>query len=120
MRDHTQLKVFELADRLVLQIYRATCDFPKNEQFGLQSQMRRAAVSAAANIVEGCARSSEAEYLRFLEIAYGSARELQYQVTLCERLGFIDVPTAKQLKNECSSSTRSLNGLIRSLRRQPK
>jgi len=91
MRDHTRLKVFSMADQLALSVYRETRQFPDTERFGLQSQVRRAAVSVAANIVEGCARSSQAEYLRFLDIAYGSARELQYELDLCLRLGFIDI-----------------------------
>ena len=74
MRDHTKLRAFELADEVVLLIYRATREFPKEEMYGLTSQMRRAAVSVPSNIVEGCARESQAEYLRFLEIAFGSLR----------------------------------------------
>ena len=78
MRDHTKLRAFELADEVVLLIYRATREFPEEEIYGLTSQMRRAAVSVPSNIVEGCARESQAEYLRFLEIAFGSLRELHY------------------------------------------
>ena len=73
MRDHTKLRAFELADEVAVLIYRATRGFPKEEIYGLTSQMRRAAVSVPSNIVEGCARESQAEYLRFLEIAFGSA-----------------------------------------------
>ena len=75
MRDHTKLRAFELADALVLNVYRATRGFPDDEKFGLTSQLRRAAISIASNIVEGAARSSLPEYVRFLEIAYGSAKE---------------------------------------------
>ena len=75
MRDHTKLRAFELADEVVMLIYRATRAFPKDEIYGLTSQMRRAAVSVPSNIVEGCARESQAEYLRFLEMAFGSLRE---------------------------------------------
>jgi len=78
MRDHTKLRAFELADDLVVIIYKVTKGFPKEEMYGLTSQMRRAAISVASNIVEGCARESKIEYLRFLEIAFGSIRELHY------------------------------------------
>lgn len=85
MRDHTQLRAFELADEVAMLVYRVTAGFPKEELFGLTSQIRRAAVSVPSNIVEGCARASEAEYLRFLNIAFGSLRELHYQLNLSKR-----------------------------------
>jgi four helix bundle protein len=88
MRDHTRLKAFGLADEVVLLIYQATGQFPEQEKYGLVSQMRRAAVSIPSNIVEGCARESQAEYIRFLEIAFGSLRELHYQFDLSQRLGY--------------------------------
>ena len=116
MRDHTKLRVFELADRLVVRIYRSTANFPSTERFGLQAQIRRAAVSIPANIVEGCARSTQAEYLRFIEISYGSARELQYELALSSRLGFLDEKSAEHLHRECTGLARALNGLLRSLR----
>jgi len=82
MRDHTKLRAFELADELAVLIYQVTKELPKEEVYGLISQMRRAAVSVPSNIVEGCARESQSEYLRFLEIAFGSLRELHYQYGL--------------------------------------
>ena len=72
MRDHTKLRAFQLADEVALLIYRATRKFPKEEAYGLTSQMKRVAVSVPSNIVEGCACESQTEYLRFLEIAFGS------------------------------------------------
>jgi four helix bundle protein len=90
MRDHSKLRAFELADEVAILIYHVTRTFPKDEMFGLCSQMRRAAVSVPSNIVEGCARESQIEYNRFLEIAFGSLRELHYQFGLSIRLGYIN------------------------------
>ena len=81
MRDHRRLRAFDLADQVALETYRLTKSFPKEEVYGLIAQLLRAAVSIPSNIVEGCARESRAEYLRFLEISFGSARELGYQAS---------------------------------------
>jgi four helix bundle protein len=116
MRDHTKLRAFELADQLALLIYQVTRSFPKDELFGLTSQMRRAGVSVASNIVEGCARSSQADFVRFLEISYGSARELEYQVSLAARLGYFDAQKIDEVKSVCVETSKVLNGLIRSFR----
>ena len=89
MHDHTRLRAFELADEVVVLVYQTTAGFPKEELFGLTSQIRRAAVSVPSYIVEVCARDSEADYLRFLNIAFGSLRELHYQLNLSKRLGFL-------------------------------
>ena len=117
MRDHGKLKAFELADDLAVRVYRATAGFPKAEQYGLTAQMRRAAVSAASNIVEGCARSTEAEYLRFLDIAFGSIRELEYQLSLACRLGYIQAAEHTLLHSKAVEAAKVLGGLIRSFRR---
>lgn len=117
MRDHFKLRAFELADQLALEIYRSTSAFPTDERFGLTSQLRRAAVSVASNIVEGCARESLQEYLRFLDIAYGSAREVEYQVSLATRLGFLQAPVAERLAALSTETCKVLNGLVRSLRK---
>jgi four helix bundle protein len=81
--------VFVWADELVLEIYQATQRFPRSEQFGLQAQLRRAAISVATNIVEGSARRSAREYGNFLNIALGSASEARYLVDLSGRLRFL-------------------------------
>ena len=73
-RDHRKLRVFTLADCLVVDVYRASSGFPASERYGLQSQLRKAAVSSAVNIVEGSARRTDAEYLHFLNIALGLLR----------------------------------------------
>jgi four helix bundle protein len=116
MRDHRRLRAFELADDLVLAVYATTRRFPREEQFGLTSQMRRAAVPIASNIVEGCARNSEAGFLHFLDMAYGSAREAEYQISLAHRLGLIRPEEFNTLNAKCEETAKVLNGLIRSLR----
>ena len=114
MRDHRKLRAFELADQLTLLIYKVTASFPREEQFGLTSQMRRAAVSIPSNIVEGCARDSSADYLRFLNIAFGSLREVEYQASLANRLGYLaDFQSLEALITE---TCKVLGALIRSLR----
>ena len=114
MRDHTKLRAFELADKLAIAIYKSTADFPRDEQFGLTAQMRRAAISVPSNIVEGCARNSSADYLRFLDMAFGSLRELEYQASLAHRLGYLsDYEPISSLLTETS---KVLAALIRSLR----
>ncbi len=118
MRDHTKLRAFELADELALIIYQATKDFPREEMYGLTSQMRRAAVSVPSNIVEGCARESQVEYLRFLEIAFGSLRELHYQFSLSKRLGYFkEYERANNNESKIVETEKVLGALIRALRK---
>ncbi|HWR20332.1 MAG TPA: four helix bundle protein [Verrucomicrobiae bacterium] len=116
MRDHIKLRAFELADEVAALIYRATRGFPKEEIYGLASQMRRAAVSVPSNIVEGCARESQVEYLRFLEIAFGSLRELHYQFDSALRLGYTDEPGVCECDAKMMETEKVLGALIRSMR----
>ena len=117
MRDHFKLRAFKLADELALAVYRATRTFPRDEQFGLTAQMRRAAVSIPSNIVEGCVREGRADYLRFLDIAFGSFRELEYQLSLAHRLGYLPDDAFESLESHCTELSKVLASLIRSLRR---
>ncbi|NJD23404.1 MAG: four helix bundle protein [Melioribacter sp.] len=116
MRDHTKLRAFELADELALLVYRITKEFPKEEIYGLTSQMRRAVVSVPSNIVEGCARESQTEYLRFLEIAFASLREVHYQFGLAMRLGYVKDLVANECNLKLLEAEKVIGALVRSLR----
>jgi len=119
MRDHKKLRAFELADEIVLIVYQLTRDFPPQEMYGLTAQTRRASVSVASNIVEGCSRESQVEYFRFLEIAFGSLRELDYQVQLAIRLGFTDANHAKDCLAKIQEALKVLGALVLSMRSRP-
>lgn len=95
--DHRTLKAFLLADELVMRVYAGTRVFDPDERFEMRSQIRRAAVSIPTNIVEGCARDSDREHLRFYEIALGSARETIYLLGLAGRLELMDESIAQEL-----------------------
>jgi four helix bundle protein len=103
-----------MADELVIQIYRETRRLPKSETFGLVSQMRRASFSVAANLVEGCARHGEKELFHFLNMAFGSIRELGYAIDLCHRLGYFPDDVFAHLSRLQSQAAASLTGLLRS------
>jgi four helix bundle protein len=118
-RDHRKLRVFTLADDLVLEVYRITAGFPTEERFGLQAQLRRAAVSAATNIVEGSARRTTREYANFLNVSTGSSAEAQYLVDLSARLGFIAHSVQAQTSARYGELLRGLQKLIGSLDGRP-
>lgn len=113
MRDYRKLKAFELADELALLVYRETVGFPREEVYGLTSQIRRAAVSIPSNIVEGCARNTEKDYIHFLNTAYGSAKEVEYQASIARRLGYLET---NKLEEDAAEVARVLNALINALR----
>ena len=101
---------------LVREIYRVSRKFPKEELFGMTSQIRRAAVSVPTNIVEGSARSSRAEFRRYLEMAFSSLREVSYQFGLSARLGFIDesIEIYQNCKSKLIETEKVLGSLLRS------
>lgn len=89
MRTHKDLDVWKMAMEFVTEIYRVTEGFPKSEEFGLKSQIRRAAVSVPANIAEGAARQSKKEFTQFLFVSIGSLSELETLMMICDNLGFL-------------------------------
>jgi four helix bundle protein len=114
-RDHRKLNVFSQADALVLQVYAETATYPSDERFGLRNQVRRAAVSVPTNIVEGCARRKQGEYLQFINIATGSAAETLYLLDLSNRLGFLKPGAYRRLEPKYSMLIGGLKKLQTSL-----
>jgi four helix bundle protein len=95
VQEFTKLKVWQKAHALTIGVYTATSGYPKEEQFGVANQLRRAATSISANIAEGCGRGSDPDFARFLQIALGSAFELQYFLLLSKDLGYLPVERAQ-------------------------
>ena len=115
-RDYRRLHVYVLADRLVLETVPRFAGFPTAERYGLQAQIRRAAISAAANIVEGSARRTTGEWLNFLSIASGSATEAYYLANVAGRLRFAEEREATILERGYSELAASLRAMSRTLR----
>jgi four helix bundle protein len=118
MRDHKKLRAFALADELAMAVYAGTRRFPEDERFGLRMQLRRGAISIASNIVDGSARHSQADFVHFLDIAYGATCELEYQLSLANRLGYLSDEAHRSLRVLAGELAKVLNGLIRYLRRR--
>ena len=116
MRDFRELKVWERSHRLTLTIYKVTNTFPQSELYGLTSQIRRASSSIPANIAEGCGRGSEAEFARFLQIALGSASELEYHLLLSRDLNLLSPSEYESRAGETIEIKRMLTVFIRQLR----
>ena len=115
MKDFRQLKVWEKAHRLTLSLYQLTAAFPRDETYGLTSQIRRAASSIPFNIAEGCGRDGDAELSRFCTIARGSASELEYHLLLARDLKLIQPNESEELTQQTIEIKRMLTVLVQKL-----
>lgn len=116
MKDFRELKVWQKAHELTLAVYRVSATFPREELYGLTSQLRRSCSSIAANLAEGCGRSGDAEFARFCSIAMGSASELDYHLLLAKDLDLIPPTDYDDLAKRAAELKRMLNVLIQKLR----
>ena len=115
VQSYRELKVWNTAVELTLEVYRITESFPSSERFGLTSQLRRAAVSVASNIAEGHARSTRGEYRQFLSVARGSAIEVEVQLFLAEKIGYVQSAMLIKARESCVSISRMITTLKRVL-----
>ncbi|MFC1753369.1 four helix bundle protein [Thermoproteota archaeon] len=118
MRDYKNIKAYKFADDLAVEIYKITKNFPREELYGLTSQLRRAAVSIAANIAEGASRQHKRDYLRFLYIARGSIAETEYLLNLSNRLGYLSSNEFNKIDNLRQETSKTLFGLIGSVEKE--
>ena len=116
MKDFKDLKVWERSHHLTLSVYKATAAFPREELYGLTSQIRRASASIPTNIAEGCGRNSDNELARFLAIAMGSASELEYLLLLSNDLNFLDKADSDGLGIAVIETKKMLASLIRKIK----
>lgn len=116
MRPHEKLNVWKWAINLVISVYKSTATFPSHERFGLTSQIRRAAVSIPANIAEGAARDSKKEFTYFLSNAQGSASELETELLIAHKLGYLDAKIYAAMRKEIDSIGRMIFGLSQSVK----
>ena|SRR5579859_6641580 len=116
VKDFRELKVWDLAHRLTLDVYTATAAFPKDELYGLTGQIRRCSASIPANIAEGCGRGSNAEFARFLHIAMGSASELDYHLLLAHDLRLLEQQTYTTLVANLTQIRKMLFSLLQKVR----
>lgn len=117
MKNFRDLDVWERSHKLTISIYSMTKKFPRDEAYGLTSQMRRCASSVPSNIAEGCGRGSDSDFARFVQIAMGSASELEYQLLLARDLGYLDPHTHDHCEVEATGIKRMLAGLLSRLRK---
>lgn len=117
-RDYRKIHAYQLAKELVLNIYRITKKFPREELFGLISQMRRASISICSNIAEGAVRKSKKEYLQFLYTSMGSFTELECQIDLSTKLGYINNSDFENLNSICHNTGGKLFRLIEAVEKE--
>jgi four helix bundle protein len=115
MKTHKDLEVWKKSIDFVASIYKLTSDYPKHELYGLTSQIRRCAVSIPSNIAEGAARNHDNEFRQFLYISLGSAAELETQLIISNKLGFVDNSKSQELIAELNTISKMLQGLIKSI-----
>jgi four helix bundle protein len=116
MKDFRDLTVWQRSHELALAVYRDTQRFPKEELFGLTSQMRRCAVSIPSNIAEGCGRGTDADFARFIQMAMGSASEVEYQLLLAKDLGYLSDSAYESLNAIVIAIKRMSAGLLKRLK----
>ena len=116
MQSFKNLKVWEKAHAMTLDVYRSTSAFPKAELYGLTSQMRRSSASIGANIAEGCCRNGDKDFGRFIQIAAGSAGELEYHIILAGDLGLLTAVDYQRLSTETIEVKKMLASLLQKLR----
>ena len=116
MKDFRELNVWEKSHRLTLEIYKMTTGFPKEEQYGLTSQIRRASSSIGLNIAEGCGRGSDADFKRFLYFSFGSACEVEYCLILVLDLNYIVSDKHAELQSLIEEIKKMLSALIEKLK----
>ena len=120
MKDFKELKVWEKAHALTLAVYESSRNFPREEIYGLTSQLRRAAVSVSANIAEGCGRRSDGEFVRFLQIARGSISEVEYHLLLARDLKFLTNQVHQDLEKKVIEVQRMLTSLVSAVEHKTK
>ncbi|MGA2462882.1 MAG: four helix bundle protein [Thermodesulfobacteriota bacterium] len=115
-RPHRELEVWKKAMDFVIEVYRIISDFPKSEEYGLTSQLRRASISIPSNLAEGAARKGNKEFMQFLNVAQGSISELDTQLELAYRLEYINKQDYSSLINRLTEISKMLYGLAKTLR----
>ncbi|MBE0663980.1 MAG: four helix bundle protein [Bacteroidales bacterium] len=117
MQDYKKLEVWEKAHILIKEVYMLTVAFPKEELYGLVSQLRRASVSIPTNIAEGAGRESKADFGRYLQIAFGSANEVEYLLLLSYELKYLSQENYKGINAQIEEIKKMLSGLLKSVNR---